>query len=58
MDEKYLNAAANYLGEDQRMLRIMGIVIVLGAVGDHFVFGGRLTDAAREILFQILAHAR
>jgi hypothetical protein len=40
------------------MVRIVGIAIVLGAVSDHLMFGGRYTETVQEVLSLILAHFR
>jgi hypothetical protein len=40
------------------MIRMLIIVLVLGAAADHFMLDGRFANAAQQIVGQILVHAR
>jgi hypothetical protein len=40
------------------MIRILLLVLVLGASGDHFLFDGHFMDAAQQVVGQILVRAR
>jgi hypothetical protein len=40
------------------MIRIFLLVLVLGAVADHFMLHGRYTTAVQQIVGHILVHSR
>jgi hypothetical protein len=40
------------------MIRILVLVLVLGAVADHVLLDGHFMNVAQQIVGQILVHAR